>query len=75
MASNEIAEKENDEIALLRAAEEADVGALTSLLQKGVCPNVYDKVPGTKEERECLSAKREEEGGKVWQIFSSLLEC
>ena len=39
----------DDEEALFKAAEEGDVRTLTSLLQKGVCPNVHDRVMSRKE--------------------------
>ena len=39
----------DDEEALFKAAEEGDVRTLTSLLQKGVCPNVHDRVMSQKE--------------------------
>ena len=34
----------DDEKALLTVAGEEEVKTLTSLLEKGVCPNVYDEV-------------------------------
>ena len=40
MASNTREANTHDERALLTAAREKDVKTLTSLLQKGVCPNV-----------------------------------
>ena len=42
MASNAREAITSDEKALLMAAREKDVKTLTSLLQKGVCPNVND---------------------------------
>ena len=42
MASNTREANTDDERALCTAAEKKDVMTLTSLLQKGVCPNVYD---------------------------------
>ena len=42
MASNTREANTDDERALCTAAEEKDVETLTSLLQKGVCHNVYD---------------------------------
>ena len=44
MASNMRKANTDDERALLTAARKKDVKTLTSLLQKGVCPNVYDNV-------------------------------
>ena len=41
MASNTRKANTDDERALLTAARK-DVETLTSLLEKGVCPNVYD---------------------------------
>ena len=43
MASNMRKANTDNERTLLMAAREMDVKTLTSLLQKGVCPNVYDK--------------------------------
>ena len=44
MASNTRMANTDDERALLTAADKKDVKTLTSLLQKGVCPNVHDGV-------------------------------
>ena len=42
MASNTREANTDDERALLKAAEKKDVKTLTSLLEKGVCPIIYD---------------------------------
>ena len=44
MASNTRKANTDDERALCTAAREKDAKTLTSLLEKGVCPNVYDNV-------------------------------
>ena len=44
MASYSREANTDDERALLTAAEKKNVEILTSLLEKGMCPNVYDRV-------------------------------
>ena len=44
MASNTREANTVDEWALLTTARQKDVETLTSLLEKGVCPNVYDVI-------------------------------
>ena len=44
MASNLKKAESSEEKALLKAAKEKDFKALTSLLENGVTPNVYDEV-------------------------------
>ena len=82
MASNAREANTDDERALVTAAEKKDVETLTSLLQKGVCNNVYDNVCGheKKREKECEEEKEEEEGGEMREreglahfLFSSLI--
>ena len=82
MASNTREANTDNERALLTSAWKKDVETLTSLLQKGVCPNVYHELVcwhGKKRERECKEEREEEEGGKMREreslahIFSSLI--
>ena len=60
MASNTREANIDDERALLTAAGEKDVKTLTSLLQKGVCPNVYDSRVFYNEKRERENVKKRE---------------
>ena len=65
MASNTREANTDDERALCTAAMNEDVETLTSLLQKGVCPNVHVCLHEKKKERECEEEREEEEGGKM----------
>ena len=76
MASNTRKADTDDERALCAAALKKNVKILTSLLQKGVCPNIYDHVCWHEMKRECEEEKEEEEGGEMREreslfIFSS----
>ena len=67
MASNTRMANTVNERALRTAAEKKDVKTLTSLLRKGVFPNVHDNVcrHEKKRERECEEEREEEEGGEM----------
>ena len=66
MASHTREANTDDERALLTAVREKEVETLKSLLQKGVCPNVYDNVCDIKRrERECEEEREEEEGEEM----------
>ena len=74
MSSKRYAES-NDEKALFKAAKEKDYAILSSLLKKGVSPNVHYKVwkhlsEWWERERERENEK-EREREKVWSIFFS----
>ena len=64
MASNTREANTHDERALLTAAEKKDVKTLTSLLQKGVCPNVNGVCRHEKKRENVKKRGRKRRAGK-----------
>ena len=73
MASDVRKTQTKDERALLKASKEKDVERLTSLLQKGVCPNVYDVKVCRHEKKKMIESEEERKRESLAHFLSSSL--